>query len=424
MTGVPLTPRAARRVFLVLSFTRWFPVGLIVGILVLFQLDRGQSVSQVLTASAVCGLVVFALELPTSSFADGFGRRPVYVAAALLNVVTGFVYLTATSFWAFALGAALMGAFRALDSGPLEAWYVDAVHRSEPGADVDGGLAQQGIVLGGSLAAGAIVSGGLVAWDPVRGLAALTLPMLGSAVLNVVHLVAVLALMREPKDVSAVHWRGRAAESARRAPRVVRDGLGLLRRNRVLRGLVLVEVFWAVAMVVFEQFQPIRLAELLGGEEPAGAWMGPVAAGGWAAFALGSALAGLASRRIGVAGTAILARGLNGMGAVVMGLVVGPGALVVAYLATYALHGGGNPVHAALLHREASAHNRATLLSMNSMTMFAAFSVASPLLGLLATGASARVAMVVAGSVSLLGMLCYLPAVRQERKRDGQSLTW
>lgn len=178
---------------------------------------------------------------------------------------------------------------------------------------------------------------------------------------------------------------------------------------------MLVEVFWAIGMVVFEQFQPIRLGELLGDEERAGAWMGPIAAIGWAVFAVGSALAGAASRRVGVAKAAIWARGLNSVGAIGMGLVVTPTALVGAYLATYALHGSANPMHSALLHREASAHNRATLLSINSLMTSAAFAVAAPLLGLLAAFTSNQTAMVTAGAVSLFGVLCYLPALRREQ---------
>lgn len=88
MTPKPLRPDAARRVFLLLTFTRWFPVGLTVAIMVLYQLyqlDRGLSIPQALTVSAIGGLVVLLLELPTSSF-SGFGRRPVYVAAAGVNV--------------------------------------------------------------------------------------------------------------------------------------------------------------------------------------------------------------------------------------------------------------------------------------------------------------------------------------------------
>lgn len=408
-----LSPPAARRVFLTLTFTRWFPAGLTVAVLMLFQLERGQGIAQALTVSAVSGTVTLLLELPTSGFTDGFGRRPVYLAAAVVNVAAGCTYLAAMNFWVFALGGCLMGIFRALDSGPLDAWYVDTVHLAEPGAEVDVGLSLQSLVLGASIAAGALLAGLLVWWDPIDGSSALVVPMALFAVLNVVHLMAVATLMREPSA------RGRrpadALRSLRAAPVVVADGLRLLGRSGVLRGLVLVEVFWCVAMVVFEQLQPIRLSELLGDQEAAATWMGPVAAAGWAVFAVGGGLVGLCSRRYGVTATAIAARTLNGLGAVVMGLMVGPTALVVAYLATYAMHGAAGPVHGALLHREASATNRATVLSMNSMTASAAFAVAAPLLGLLATTVSTPVAMVTGGMLSLFGVLCYVPALRQER---------
>ena len=78
---------AARRVFLTLTFTRWFPVGLIVGIMTLWPLERGLTVAETLSATALVGITVFALELPTSGFADAFGRRPVYVASAVVSVV-------------------------------------------------------------------------------------------------------------------------------------------------------------------------------------------------------------------------------------------------------------------------------------------------------------------------------------------------
>ncbi|MBW8732469.1 MAG: MFS transporter, partial [Terrabacter sp.] len=354
-----LSPTAARRVFLALSFTRWFPVGLVVGLLTLWQLERGLTVAQAMTISSAAGLTIFALELPTSGFADAFGRRPVFVVSAVVNVVASSILLVAHSFWAFFAAAVLTGIFRALDSGPLEAWFVDTVHATTPGADVDGALAAQGTVLGGAIASGALVSGGLVWWHPFTGASALVLPVAVFVALNVVHLVAVLVLLREPRGAEHLDASGarRALASAKEAPTVVRDGLGMLRSNRALRGIVCVEVFWSVAMIVFETFQPIRLAELVGGEERAGAIMGPVAAAGWAVFALGAALSGWSSRRIGVTWTAIAARVLNGLGAVVMGLVAGPAALVAAYGVTYLLHGAAGPAHSALLHREARARN-------------------------------------------------------------------
>jgi MFS family permease len=170
-------------------------------------------------------------------------------------------------------------------------------------------------------------------------------------------------------------------------------------------------------MVVFETFQPIRLAELLGSEEEAGAWMGPVAAVGWGIYALGSAIAGACTPRLGVTWTAISSRLLNCAGVVVMGLVAGPLALVAAYLFTYTMHGTSSPVHAALLHREATSRNRSTVLSIDSMMGFAAFSIATPVLGVLAEWSSTQVAMVTAGVVSVLGTVFYRPALRAEQER-------
>ncbi|HWV76210.1 MAG TPA: MFS transporter, partial [Isoptericola sp.] len=323
-----------QRVFLLLTATRWFPVGLVVTVTTLLPIERGLTVAQTLTLASVTGLVVFALELPTGGTADAVGRRPMLIASAVVQVLAATTFLLAQSIWAFFVAAALMGLFRALDSGPLEAWFVDTVHAKHPGADVDRTLAHQGTVLGASIALGALVSGGLVWWHPFAAWSALTLPYATYCVLAVAHLVMVTVLVREaprrPADAATVavpvgrrRWRAAARStvaSARQMPAVVASGLRLARDNRVLRGLLLVELFAATAMVVFESLQPIRMAELLGGEAEAGAVLGPVASVGWGTFALGAALCGLASRRFGVARTAMAARVLNGLGAVWMGL--------------------------------------------------------------------------------------------------------
>jgi len=415
-----LAPAAARRVFLLLTASRWFPVGLVVGVTTLLPIERGLGVAQTLSLASITGAVVFALELPTGGTADALGRRPVLVTAAAVQVVAATLFCVAQDFWMFAIAAATTGLFRALDSGPLEAWFVDAVHATNPGADVDRTLSRQSAVLGGSIALGALISGGLVWWHPVTVWSALTLPYVVYAALAVAHLVLVCVLLKEAPAERA--RRGaeesrlrRAVAAARQAPAVIADGLRLVRTNRVLLALMLVEVFWSTAMVVFESLQPIRLAELLGSEEQAGAIMGPVASVGWGVFALGATLAGLMARRIGVVRTAMAARVLNGLGAVWMGLVAGPAALIAAYLVTYGLHGSGGPVYHALLHREAESRNRSTVLSMASMTGFATFAVAAPVLGAVSEAWSTQTAMVLGGGFSVLGVLCFVPALRRER---------
>ncbi|MEN5075262.1 MFS transporter [Isoptericola cucumis] len=417
-----LSPAAARRVFLLLSATRWFPVGLVVAVTTLLPIERGLSVTQTLTLASITGIVVFALELPTGGTADALGRRPVLVAAASMQVLAATLFATAQSFWAFALAAAAMGTFRALDSGPMEAWFVDTVHATTPGADVDRTLSQQGGVLGTSMAVGALASSALVWWHPVTAWSALTLPYVVYAVLAVAHLVMVCVLLQEdrpaPAGAGVAPRRSRARRAlaeARRTPAVIADGLRLAGSNRVLLGLLLVELFWSVAMVAYESLMPIRLSELLGSEQEAGAIMGVVASAGWGVFALGSALAGLASRRIGVVRAAMVTRVLNGLGVVWMGLTAGPAGLVVAYLVTYSLHGAGGPTYQALLHREAESRNRSTVLSMASMVAFVSYALASPLLGRFSELTSTPVAMIVAGTFSILGVLCFLPARRHER---------
>ena len=393
------------RVYYVLTFTRWFPTGFVVGLFVLWALDLGLGTAQAMSALAAIGLVVALLELPTSGFTDVFGRRPVYVAAAVVQIAAAAAYLTASSWGTYLLAGALMGVFRALESGPLEAWFVDAVHERTPGADVDQPLARASSIIGASMAASSLLSGGLVAWHPMEGRSALELPMALFAVLTVGHLVAVLALMREvphlhtdaatPDLAEAVEQTsagplGRALASAKAAPAVVVSGLRLVATSAVLRGLVLASGLTSVVMVVQET------------------------------FSLGAVAAGRVSRRIGVARTALLGRAAHCVGALVMGVVLGPVALVAAYLLTYGVFGSG-VMHRALLHREASASNRATVLSIDSMVSFFAFAVVSPSLGLLAERTSTQAAVVTAALVGLVALVGYLPALRAERVRGDSS---
>ncbi len=412
-----MTAHAPERVLFALTWTRWFGTGLLIPILTLYMLERGLSVAQVLTVTAVTGLVTMVLELPTSSFADLGGRRRLYLLAAAVNVVAGLALLMAGTFAQFIIAAALMGVSRALDSGPLEAWFVDAARANDPRARVDGALSAAGTVLGVAIASGALLSAALVWWSPLPDRPALWLPVSAAAAWTLAHLSAVTFLMRDESAPGHVRSPSEGVGHAVHAGiRVMRDSARLVRLDHVLLCLLLAEACWSIAVVVFEQFLPLRLAEVTGSQEHAAVLTGPLAAGAWAAFSAGSALAGLLARRIGVARTAILARALNGLGAAAMGLVTGSGGLAATYLLTYALHGSNGPMHAALLHDRAEPGNRSTILSINSLVAFGALSVSAPLLGLIAGARSTPVAMVVGGLIGILGAVFYLPARAAETR--------
>ncbi|KRE54898.1 MFS transporter [Phycicoccus sp. Soil748] len=415
MTHAPLTARRARAVLLLLTFTRWFPGGLIIGVVTLLALERHMSLAQIGVIFSMQGFVVLGLELPTGGFADALGRRPVLVASAVVALLSALLFITAHTFTAFVVAMLLQGVFRALDSGPLESWYVDTAHADDPTTRVEDALSRAGVVLGLAIASGALLSGGLIAWHPVRSMTALEFPYWCAIGFLVLHLVAVSLLVREPRThVDSTGFR-RALLSVRQAPAVVVDGIRTLRTSRVLLALVLVEVFWSIGMIAFETLMPVRLAEVAGGETRAGALMGPVSAAAWGLFAVGSAAAGLTSRRVGVGWTALVARVLNGGFVVVMGLMAGPVGLVTAFLITYALHGSGGPVHSTLLHRQAQPRNRTTVLSMNSMVAGGCYSLGLLVLGPLAEHAGTTTAIIAAGAFSILGAALYLPAIRQER---------
>ena len=95
----------------------------------------------------------------------------------------------------------------------------------------------------------------------------------------------------DPAGRAGTRWR-RVVGSLRSVPRTVGVGVGLLRTAPVLRGVVLVEVFWSVAMIAFETFNQVRLAELVGGEERAGVIIGPVSAVSWGCSPSGPRWAG------------------------------------------------------------------------------------------------------------------------------------
>jgi MFS family permease len=413
-----LDARSARRRYLLLVALRWLPVGLLIPIFVLIPLSRGLSLTEIGFVFATQGLIVLFLELPTGGLSDSLGRRPVLILATVISLVSLGVVAVADSAPLFAAGMVLQGIYRALDSGPLEAWFVDATLADDPDAPIERGLGHGSSILSLAIAAGALLSGGLVALRPVAGIDPLLLPLLVAIGLVAVNLVAIVTLMTEApraRDPRAV------ARSVRAVPAIVGEGLRLLRSSTVLRALVAVELFWGFAMVTFESLFPIRLAELVGGTDDAAAIMGPVGSGAWFAAAAGAAAIVAISGRIGVARSAALLRIVQGATVVAMGLLTGPIGVVVAYLACYAAHGASNPMHTTLLHRQVDGPHRTTVLSMNSMAAQPAGSLGTIILAAVADGTSVSTAMVLGGLILAAAAPLYVPALRAERTARAHS---
>ncbi len=409
-----LDTRSARRRYLTLLALRWLPTGLLIPIFVLLPLSRGLSLTEIGIVFSVQGFVVLALELPTGGLSDSLGRRPVLIAASFVGLLSLGIFFLADSVAMFATAMFLQGIYRALDSGPLEAWYVDATLAADPDARIESGLGAGSTVLSLAIASGALLSGGLIALDPFPTVETLALPLLVALGLHVVSFVAIVALMRE---VRTARGPRAVASSVAAVPGVIREGLGLLRSSRVLLALILVELFWGFSMVTFESLFPIRLAEVIGDTADAAALMGPVSSGAWFASAAGAAMITLVSRRVGVARSAAFLRILQGLTIVGMGVLAGPVGVVTAYLACYIAHGASHPMHTTLLHRQVDGPHRTTVLSMNSMVSQPAGAIGAIVLASLADGTSVTTAMVVGGILCAVAAPLYIPAWRAEKAR-------
>jgi MFS family permease len=399
----------ARRRFLLLRGLRWLPTGLLIPVLVLLLLERGLTLGQIGLVTAAQGVVVMLLELPTGALADALGRRRVLLGAITAELAAVTLLVVADSLPALVVVFALQGVYRALDSGPLEAWYVDTAQAADADADIERGLAHGGVVLGLAISAGSLASGGLVALGPVGGVDALVLPLLASLVLELVHLAAVARLMTETRPVRTAAAR----RALRSTPAVTGAALGVVRGSTVLVALVAVEFLWGFGMVAFETFTPARLSEVLGDADRAAALLGPASAAAWLLSAAGALIAPSLVTRLGAARAGAVLRVVQGLTVVGIGLAAGPIGLLTAYLATMAVHGAANPVHQGMLHRAVlGPSTRATVVSANSLTAQTGGALGGIALGALADAAGLTTATLVGAAVLASAAPLYLIAGR------------
>jgi len=156
---MPATPAGLVRRFALLSALRWFPIGLTIPVNILLMQARGLDLAAIGGLYAIYGVVTIALELPTGGLADVMGRRTVLVAAAVATTVSMLIAAFAQDAPMFALALTLAATGRALGSGPLDAWYVDATHAIDPEASVRHGLSRGQAAEALALGLGAIIGG-------------------------------------------------------------------------------------------------------------------------------------------------------------------------------------------------------------------------------------------------------------------------
>jgi MFS family permease len=406
-----LTARQAERRYIALSGLQWLPIGLVAPVLVLLLRARGLDLPVIGALFAVYTVVVILLELPTGSFADVLGRRRTLVISRILSVVSLAGMAIATDVFQFAAVMAIAGTARALQSGPLEAWYVDSVRAADPEADVRHGISRAWAVEAAALAIGAIVGGllpSLVNGLPPDGLLIpLSIPWLAAAVLQGLGLIAVLLLMVEPPNGA----HAPIGRIVRDVPSTVANGIRLAGGDRTIRLVLGATAAFGFALSALETVAPVQFATLLGGEDKASGAYGVLVTLAFFGTSLGSAAAPRAAAAVGSGPrTAALVSAL--MAVALGGMATGASFLVVAalYVAFYLFAGLAGPLNNETLHQRVEADQRATLLSVVSLAQMSG-GLASNLLIPAIAAISFGLGWVVAGTVVLAGaiLLAMLP---------------
>ena len=252
--------------FWLLAGLRWLPTGFVIPVSALLPLKRGLTIAEYGMVAATQGFVVLLLELPTGGFADALGRKPVFVASAVVALASYVVAALAQVTLAF------VGRERAergcsarstvVPSTPGSSTRCTRTSRSRtatPRSCV--GLSGYASVVGASIAVGAVISrpdhrcgrrwAGRTPWPCPTGSPRHS-PM--------VQIVVAMVLMHEDRSA-----RVAGLPAARSGPRHGSSSTapGSCGARGSCAALVAVELFWGFGMIAFESFMPIRLSELL-----------------------------------------------------------------------------------------------------------------------------------------------------------------
>ncbi len=407
--------------FILLRALRWLPIGLVLPFLILTPQARGLSLAEIGAVFAVHSAVAIVLEVPSGALADALGRRRIMLVGASLTAASLFAFALAQNVPAFMGSVALLAAGRALISGSLEAWYVDALRLLDPGAPLARGLsrgtAAEAIAMAcGSLAAGGVVAATSGAGNPDAVFSGYGLAAVVASAMALVYLVAVATLVHErpaSPDADAAQAIGR------RTREIIRVARAEARASVTVRVIFVTGIAWGASLTAVELLWQPQLAELLGGAGSGEFAFGALAAAAMVAVAIGAGASPSVGRRLGLrvgylVGLAFAALCIAFTGAPDMPLL-----FAGLYLLTYLGLGIAEPIHYELLNEAVGSKARATVISAESLGAQGGALVANLGVGALAAAQGAGLTFAVSGA--LLALATGLVATRLLRDRRPRS---
>jgi hypothetical protein len=201
-------------------------------------------------------------------------------------------------------------------------------------------------------------------------------------------------------------------------PAIVATAIGTVKRSTALVAIVSVEFLWGLGLHSVESFTPVKLGNVLESSDQAATVLGPTNTVAWLVAAGGAALVPLLTRRLSPAGAGAFLRIAQGITVLGIAFALGPIGVVVAYVLAIGINGASNPIHQGMLHRGVDdGKNRATVVSVNSLTGQTGAMLGGIALGLLADATGLTISIVTGAIILGVAAPLYLVAGRALEQR-------
>jgi len=412
-----------QRIYYLIISLFWLAIALPMALNVLFVQSRGIDLFQVGMVMGVYSLTIVLLEVPTGGLADAVGRKRVTIIAYICQAMASCVLLFAFSFPVMLAAFILYGAGRALSSGALDAWFVEALQRVDPQIDLQPALAKAGTFSFLSIGLGTLLGSSIpllfsrLPTDRIAVLTPLSMPIVFAIMVRIVLLVLTVLLVKEtPISALAACWKRGFSE----VPRIIRAGFMLSRSNPTLLLLLGATSISGFALAGLETFWQPNFAHMLGGSEGKSLFFGIVMGGNFLVGMLGNLLATPISRylkkRYGL--VCAVFQGAWGIAIILLAMQVYPAPAALFFWLAYMNMGVIDSPHNTLLNGEIPSEQRSSMLSISSLAGYIGAMIGSAGLGYVAEHASISVAWMIAGLVLVGSLVLYWKVdLRQSEKR-------
>lgn len=404
-----MTEQQLERRYVFLSALQLFAVAMALPVQIIIMQARGLSAAEIGLVVAIGAITIAVLELPFGGIADVMSKRAILVLASGSMGVSFAIMAIGQDFSVFLLGGVFFAVARALESGPLQSWYVERLRSlvatpQARDAAITRGVGRAAAAQAFSASVGALAGGGLAALGTVFGMPAtgtalllsLSLPIMLALLLQFTYAGCVMGLVQE---VPRSHARASALYTEL-GPTMSSVGK-MLHRDGVIRFFSYRWLLVAAGFQAFEFVSPVRIVEITNDPANAALTFSALIVLTQLATAATAATAPTIQRKFGAIAGSMSLTVLAGLGFIFAAAQSGIVGLAVCLVLAYAVMGPVNGLQAPLLHSRVPDTRRVTLLSLESLSANVSIFFGTLVLGYIATRWGADVALASAGAMTV-----------------------